>query len=74
MERNVDEGTGTWVEVAYAYMGVNDHERALNYLEKAPDQRPPGNHLTAYVGVMPPFDPIRDHPRFQEVLKRLGLG
>ena len=31
-----------------------------------------GMHLRAEFE--PLFDPLRDHPRFQQVLKRLGLG
>ena len=74
LERRVAEGTAAWSEVALAYIGVRDHERALDYLERAPDERPPGSNITFTLGFEPLFDPIRDHPRFQQVLKRLGLG
>ena len=73
LEGRAAEGTATWTEVALAYMGVCEHERALDYLEKAPEQRPPGSYLTAFVAVDPLFAPIRDQPRFHQVLKRLGL-
>jgi adenylate cyclase len=67
------EGRATWTEVAVAYMGADDAERALEYLEMAPDQRPPGNNYTAWIGTLPLFDPIREDSRFQDVLNRIGL-
>ncbi len=73
LQRRVESGVACWSEIAWAYMGVRDHEMALQYLEKAPDQVPPGNHITAWVATLKHFDPIRDRPRFQAVLKRLGL-
>ena len=74
LKRRVTEGTAAWSEVALAYMGMRDYERALDYLERAPDERPPGSNITFTLGFEPLFDPIRDHPRFQQVLERLGLG
>lgn len=63
-----------WTEVAVAYMGADRHEVALDYLEKAVDQWPPANNYTAWIGSLPMFDPLRDHPRFLQVLERLGLA
>ena len=74
LERRVAQGTAAWSEVALAYIGVRDYERALDCLERAPDERPPGSNVTFTLGFEPLFDPIRDNPRFQQVLKRLGLG
>ena len=72
LRSRVAAGTATWTELALAYVGASDHEAALDCLEKAP-KRPPGGDFTAWLGAFPQFDPIRDHPRFQQVLKRLGL-
>ena len=73
LELRVKAGTATWTELALAYMGIGDHERVLSYLERAPDQRPPGGDMTAWLGVYPHFDPLRDDSRFRNVLRRLSL-
>jgi tetratricopeptide (TPR) repeat protein len=58
------------VELAqmYAYAGLND--RALESLERAFEVRDPN---VPYVGIYPIFDPLRDDPRFQDLLRRLNL-
>jgi tetratricopeptide (TPR) repeat protein len=52
----------------YAYLGDND--RALDCLEKAYEQR---NLWLLRIGFWPAFDPLRDDPRFKELLVRIGL-
>ena len=73
LEHRIRSGTATWTELALAHVGANDHESALDCLEKAPE-RPPGGDFTAWVGVFPHFDPIRKDPRFRRVLEQLGLA
>ncbi len=53
-----------------AYIGMNDKKKALFYLEKAYREHSSG--LTS-LKVDPTFDPLRDDPRFQAVLRRIGL-
>ncbi len=72
LERRVEEGTAGWTELALSFMGIGDHARALDYFERAPDQRPPGSDQSSYANIFPHFDPIRDDPRFQEVMRRIG--
>jgi Flp pilus assembly protein TadD len=59
------------VLMALAYLGVGNNDAALSSLEKACAQR--SNLLTA-LKVEPAYDPLRDDPRFQELLRRVGLA
>jgi adenylate cyclase len=54
-----------------AYIGIGDKETALVWLEKAYLQHSPA--LTA-LKVDPIYDPLRSDPRFQDLLRRIGLA
>jgi serine/threonine-protein kinase len=64
-----DEGNG-WVRVSYIQIGLGDKAAALTSLENAY-----AHHETDanYIGVDPIYDPLRNEPRFQALLKKLGL-
>ena len=51
------------------HAGLGDQEQALNWLEKAYEERADG--LT-WINVEPMFDGLREHPRFQALVKRMG--
>jgi TolB-like protein/DNA-binding winged helix-turn-helix (wHTH) protein/Flp pilus assembly protein TadD len=53
-----------------AYVGLGKKEEALVNLEKASGQH--SNFMTT-LKVNPVLDPLRDDPRFQELLERVGL-
>jgi eukaryotic-like serine/threonine-protein kinase len=55
---------------ALIYIGLNEKDQALNWLEKAVADRAP---TTINFGVLPELDELRDEPRFKEMLKRLNL-
>lgn len=57
--------------VAAAYAGLGDKEQTLAWLEKAYVQH--SNELTA-LKVDPGYDFMRDDPRFQDLLRRVGLA
>jgi TolB-like protein/DNA-binding winged helix-turn-helix (wHTH) protein/Tfp pilus assembly protein PilF len=57
--------------MALAYLGAGNNDAALSSLEQAYAQR--SNLLTA-LKVEPVYDPLRDDPRFQELLGRVGLA
>jgi TolB-like protein/Tfp pilus assembly protein PilF len=56
-------------DVGLRYLDADDNERAIDWLEKAYEERDPN---LPYVG-MPIYDPLRDHPRFQGLLRRMNL-
>jgi tetratricopeptide (TPR) repeat protein len=55
---------------ALAWLGVGDRERALGELERLCDQRSPWMRA---LNVEPAWDPIRESPRFQALLRRVNL-
>jgi hypothetical protein len=57
--------------MALAYLGVGNNDAALGSLEKAFVQR---SNLLTTLKVEPVYDPLRDDPRFQELLRRVGLA
>ena len=57
--------------IAAAHVALADVDAALQSLETACDD--PDDSL-AGLGVVPLLDPLRSHPRFAAVLRRIGLG
>ncbi len=53
-----------------AYLALGDKEQALAWLEKAGEA-----HSFMLIGlkVDPEFDPLREEPRFQGILKKLRM-
>lgn len=56
--------------VASFHAGLGNFEEALDWLEKAFEERTAN---LAFLGVDPWFDPLRAHPRLQALLARIGL-
>ena len=56
--------------VAVVYLGLGDVEEALAWLERAYRER--DVHLLE-LGVEPKWDEVRDHPRFRELVRAIGL-
>ena len=56
-------------EIAAVYVALGDNDRAITWLEKGFDER-----FNPGVLLRPGFDPIRSDPRFQNLLRRIGLG
>jgi serine/threonine protein kinase/Tfp pilus assembly protein PilF len=57
-----------WVGVIYA--GLNERDRAFDCLEKAYEEH---YETLSFLNVIPYLDPIRDDPRYADLLKRVGL-
>jgi serine/threonine-protein kinase len=58
--------------VAIGYAGVGDRASALEWLERAVDEHDP--NVALYLRIDPLLDSLRDDPRFQRLLRRIGQG
>jgi TolB-like protein len=56
-------------DIATLYLQAGDTDQALTWLEKSFEVRDP---TMGYLG-LPEFDPVRSEPRFQSLLRRVGL-
>ncbi len=61
------------LDLAIVYQGLGDKERALASLKEAVDAREPADRLIS-LGIDPTFDSLRSDPRFQGLLRRIGLS
>jgi DNA-binding winged helix-turn-helix (wHTH) protein/TolB-like protein/Flp pilus assembly protein TadD len=52
------------------YVALGEREQAFASLERAYNEHDP---QLQYLGVYPEFDPIRSDPRFQDLMRRVGL-
>jgi TolB-like protein/Tfp pilus assembly protein PilF len=52
------------------HIGLGDNERALEYLEKSFEEH---SHWLIYLHIDPSMDALRGSPRFQDLLRRVGL-
>ena len=57
------------MDVAYLYIAAGDHAEALDWLERAFDVRDPQS-LGIGTSI---FDSLRSEPRYQSLLRRIGL-
>jgi tetratricopeptide (TPR) repeat protein len=56
---------------AYAYSGLGQPDQVLDWLERATDESWTG---AGCISLDSRFDPVRSHPRFQAILKRMNLA
>ena len=56
--------------VAAVHVAMGDHPHALDLLEQAHDEH---SHWLVFLAVEPMFTQIREEPRFQDLLRRVGL-
>ena len=56
--------------VARRYVDAGDYDKAVDWLERAYDDCDPN---LPYVQALPFYDPMRSDPRFQELVRRMGL-
>ena len=56
--------------IAHFYIQAGDHQKALDWLEKAFDAREPGMNNLGHAAA---FDSLRSEPRFQALVKKLNL-
>jgi TolB-like protein/Tfp pilus assembly protein PilF len=58
-------------QIGTLYTRAGDEELALDFLEQAYEERDPN---TPYLSIDPIFDYMRDNPRFQALIEKLGLA
>jgi TolB-like protein/Flp pilus assembly protein TadD len=58
------------VYTALVYTGLGENDRAFEWLDKAADER---CDYLVYIPTDPSADPLRRDPRFEKLLKRIGL-
>jgi len=56
--------------MAVVHTGLGEKEEAIDWLEKAFQDRSNG---LVFLKMDPELDSLRSHPRFQELLRRIGL-
>jgi hypothetical protein len=54
--------------IALIYVGLGEHDRAMNWLSKAYNAR-----FNPSILLRPAFDALRSDARFQDLLRRIGL-
>lgn len=68
LDRREREGFVPAYDRALVHLGLGDHEAALDWLERAYRER---SYWLIYVEVDPALDPLRTHPRFEDLLRRV---
>jgi tetratricopeptide (TPR) repeat protein len=54
-----------------AYLGLGDYDQAFVWMEQAYQEQ---SNILQFAKVHPFFDPVRQDPRFQDLLRRIGLS
>jgi TolB-like protein/serine/threonine protein kinase/tetratricopeptide (TPR) repeat protein len=71
MERRSSKQFISPFQIALVYTGLGKTDQALEWLEKAKLERDP---FLLYVQVDPNFDRLRNHPRFIDLIKQVGVA
>jgi serine/threonine-protein kinase len=70
LEQRAASGYVSPVAFATLYIGLGDVERALEWTERAREER---RGWVAYLRVNPIFDPLRDSPRFEALVEKMAF-
>jgi TolB-like protein/Tfp pilus assembly protein PilF len=70
LERRSQEGYVAPFLFVMVYAGLGEKDHAFGWLEKAYQER---DSYVVDIGVAPWADPLRDDPRFDDMLRRMGL-
>jgi len=68
LESRQSQGSSTAANIASIYVGLGDNARAMIWLNKAYQAR-----FNPSILLRPVFDPLRSDPRFQDLLRRIGV-
>jgi tetratricopeptide (TPR) repeat protein len=69
LKNRLNNGFSNASEIALIYVGLDEKDQAMTWLEKAYGER-----FNPSVLIRPCFDPLRSDPRFQDLLRRIGLS
>jgi TolB-like protein/DNA-binding winged helix-turn-helix (wHTH) protein/Tfp pilus assembly protein PilF len=69
LKNRLNNGFANASEIALIYIGLDQKDQAMTWLEKAYGER-----FNPSVLIRPCFDPLRSDPRFQDLLHRIGLS
>jgi TolB-like protein/DNA-binding winged helix-turn-helix (wHTH) protein/Flp pilus assembly protein TadD len=69
LENRSSSGFSNAAEIALVYVGLDDLDKAMIWLEKSYTER-----FNPSILMRPCFDPLRSDPRFQKLLGRIGLN
>ena len=58
------------VELAMVNIALGDYDRAIDWMDKAYEER---RGWMAYLNVHPVVDPLRNEPRFKVLVRKMGL-
>lgn len=70
LERRATSQEVSPVSFAWVHLGLGDNQSALDWLEKALEQRHPS---VLWLRCSPAFDPLHSEPRYHQLLARLPL-
>jgi TolB-like protein/DNA-binding winged helix-turn-helix (wHTH) protein/Flp pilus assembly protein TadD len=69
LKNRLNNGFSNASEIALIYVGLGEKDHAMTWLDKAYEER-----FNPSVLLRPCFDPLRSDPRFQDLLRRMGLN
>jgi TolB-like protein/DNA-binding winged helix-turn-helix (wHTH) protein/Flp pilus assembly protein TadD len=68
LKKRAKTGASHGSEIAVIYAALGDKDQAMNWLEKGFEER-----FNPGVLLRPGFDPLRSDPRFEDLMRRVGL-
>ena len=70
LERHRQKAYVGGTHLAWVCLGLGDHEQAISWLQVAADER---DGMMPFLPTSSMFDPLRDDPRFQALLRRMNF-